>query len=111
MKDEIHLAQSFGQPVHFTCIDVGKSSKDDFQFKARCHFIPRVGERVGYGQKVMEVIGVIYRAVKNENDGGRPVMVPNVLCRYIGEAPSYESLVKELLLSLQEPRNGQPSVS
>ena len=99
---DMENAQMAGQPVHFVCLDVSSSSSDDFEFDARCHFIPRVGECIEYKKLNMVVIRVFYRLVDCTPVDLGFCSSPTVVCHYSGETDE-ETVheVKKLIQSLE----------
>lgn len=86
-EDELSKTQLAGGKVKFVCLSGLKPSDDDFEFTARCLFVPRKGEKIFYGDKRLTVLQVSYKSVETF-ESGVSLMVPNVLCRYEGDRTS-----------------------
>lgn len=80
---EVELAQIAGVMVHFVCLDVGPSSSEDFEFDARCQFIPRIGDRIEYKRLNMEVTKVLHNLVDGSPKGLGFCAIPTVVCRFL----------------------------
>ena len=102
MNNDPEAERIAGRLVHFICLDANKSSSADFTFKTRCHFLPKMGERIEYKQMIYEVVRVYHKMVQMPEFDIFPCAIPNVVCRFIGRDDGVDEEVKALLRSLNE---------
>ena len=62
MEREIESTIIAGSMVHFVYVDPAGKKENDFEFDARCRFIPRVGELVKTGRGGLSFVKNVFHA-------------------------------------------------